>query len=96
MRTQVQALASLSGLRIRSCHELRCRSQTRLGSGFAVAQAGSYSSLAWETPYDAGSALKKKKRMERFIHSPRKGGGITERLRGEAMRASGNNTGKET
>ena len=46
MRTQVQSLASLSGLRIRRCHELRCRSQILLGSGIAVAvmQANSYSS----------------------------------------------------
>ena len=33
----VRALASLSGLRIRCCCELWCRSQTRLGSGIAVA-----------------------------------------------------------
>ena len=37
MRTQVQSLASLSGLRIRCCHELWCRSHMRLGSGVAVA-----------------------------------------------------------
>ena len=42
----VRSLASLSGLRIRHCHALWCRSQTRLGSGVAVAvvEAGSYSS----------------------------------------------------
>ena len=42
----VQYLASLSGLRIRHCCELRCRSQTRLGSDVAVAvvQASSCSS----------------------------------------------------
>ena len=46
MRTQVQSLASLSGLRIQHCHELWCRSEIRLGSLIAVAvtQAGGYSS----------------------------------------------------
>ena len=36
---QVPSLASLSGLRIGSCHELWCRSQTWLGSHAAVAVA---------------------------------------------------------
>ena len=36
---RVQSLASLSGSRIRCCHELWCRSQTQLGSGVAVAVA---------------------------------------------------------
>ena len=36
MRLWVQSLASLSGFRIRHCHELWCRSQTQLGSGAAV------------------------------------------------------------
>ena len=40
---QVQSLASLSGLRIGHCHELWCRSQTRLRSHVAVAGASSYS-----------------------------------------------------
>ena len=46
MRLQVQSLASLSGLKIRHCRELWCRSKTRLRSGVAVAveQASSYSS----------------------------------------------------
>ena len=46
MRTQVQSLASLSRLRILSCHDQWCRSQTLLGSGVAVpvASVGSYSS----------------------------------------------------
>ena len=35
-------LASISGLRIRCCHELWCRSQVWLGSCLAVAEAGSY------------------------------------------------------
>ena len=36
MRLRVQSLALLSGLRIRCCRELRCRSQMRLGSGVAI------------------------------------------------------------
>uniref|UniRef100_A0A8D1XLG6 PDZ domain-containing protein n=2 Tax=Sus scrofa TaxID=9823 RepID=A0A8D1XLG6_PIG len=35
-KLQVLSLASLSGLRIWRCRELRCRSQTWLGSGVAV------------------------------------------------------------
>ena len=37
MRLRVQSLPLLSGLRIRRCHELWYRLQTRLGSGVAVA-----------------------------------------------------------
>ena len=37
MRLQVQSLALLSGLRIRHCCELWCRSQTRLRCYIAVA-----------------------------------------------------------
>ena len=37
MRLRVRSLCSLSGLRIRRCRELWCRSQTQLGSGTAVA-----------------------------------------------------------
>ena len=37
MRMQVRSLASLSGLRIRCCHELWCRLQMQLGSWVAVA-----------------------------------------------------------
>ena len=46
MRMWLSSLASLSGLRIQRCRELWCRSQSRLGSGVAVAvvQAGSCSS----------------------------------------------------
>ena len=35
--TQVQSLASISGLRIWHCHELWCRSQTQLRSHVAMA-----------------------------------------------------------
>ena len=61
-------LTLLSRLGIRHCHELWCRLQTRLGSGIAVAVAvgGSCSShkppRAWELPYAADVALKRKKR----------------------------------
>ena len=46
MRLWVPYLALLSGLRIRYCHELWCKSQMRLGSGIAAAllKASSYSS----------------------------------------------------
>ena len=46
MRFRVRSLASLSGLRIQCCYELRCRSQMPLGShvAVAVALAGGYSS----------------------------------------------------
>ena len=39
MRLQVWSMALLSGLWIRCCHELWCRSQTQLRSGIAVALA---------------------------------------------------------
>ena len=48
-RLQVQSLASLSGLRIRRCHELWCRPA-------AVAPTVP---LVWELPYAMGAALKK-------------------------------------
>ena len=39
MRLWVRSLASISGLRVRRCRELWCRSQTQLGSGIAVVAA---------------------------------------------------------
>jgi len=39
MRLRVRSLASLSGSRIRHCHELWCRLQTQLGSHVGVAVA---------------------------------------------------------
>ena len=50
MKMQVQSLASLSGLRIWCCHELRCRSQTQLGSDVAVAVVLAGSCSSNETP----------------------------------------------
>ena len=75
---QVQSLASLSELRIWHCHELWCRSQTRLGSGEAVAVASSNSS-DWTpslgTSICLGCSLKKtkaksqkKKKKKRILH----------------------------
>ena len=58
MRTQVQSLASVRGLRMVHYGELW------LGSGMAVAVAGSpwlqFDPPAWELPYAAGVALKNK------------------------------------
>ena len=64
MRTQVRSLASLSGFRIRHCHELWCWSQTRLGSPIAEAvgvgrQLQLIQPLAWEPPYAVSAALKR-------------------------------------
>ena len=69
MRMQVWSLTSLSELRIRHCHGLWCRSQTRLRSGVAVAvpvhrlvTVAPMWPLPWELPYAAGEALKKNKK----------------------------------
>ena len=51
---QVRSLALLSGLSIRCCCELWCRSQMWLRSGAAVGP------LAWKPPYAADAALKNK------------------------------------
>ena len=48
MRTQVQSLALLSGLRIQRCLELWCR----------LVAAALIQPLAWEPPYALGAALK--------------------------------------
>ena len=39
MKLRVRSLASVTGLRIRRCHDLWCRSQTWLGCGVAMALA---------------------------------------------------------
>ena len=64
MRLRVRSLSSISGLKIRCCHELWYRSQTRLGSGVAVALIRL---LAWEPPYATGAALKNKKKVSLTI-----------------------------
>ena len=50
MRMWVQSPVSLSGLRIPCCHELRCRSQTQLGSSVAVAMVWTGSCSSDSTP----------------------------------------------
>ena len=72
MRLRVPSLTLLSGLRIRHCLELWCRSQTRLGSGIAVAVALAVTAapirpLAWESPYAMGVALVKKKKKDKKV-----------------------------
>ena len=71
MRTQVQSLASLSGLRIWHCPELWCRLQMQLGSCVAVALAHRPAAtalirpLALEPPCAMGVALEKAKRPKK-------------------------------
>ena len=69
MKTWVQSLTSLSGLRIRHCHELWCRWQTQLRSGIAVTGVGQwlqfrFDPLAWEPP---DMALKRKKKKKATV-----------------------------
>ena len=70
MKTWVQSLASLSGLRIWHCHELQCKLQAWLGSSIAVVMAVAVAKaavtsliqpLAWKLPFATGMALKSKK-----------------------------------
>ena len=73
---RVRALASLSGLTIRRCRELWCRSQMWLRSRVPVAVAAApIRPLAWESPYAMGRALeetkgkKKKKKLNSTYNS---------------------------
>ena len=64
VRMWVWSLASLSGLKNQRCHELRCRLQTQLSSGVAVAvcslaAVALIQPLAWELPCALGEALKR-------------------------------------
>ena len=60
MRTLVRSLVSLSGLRIRCCHELWCR----------LAAIARIRPLVWELPNAEGLALKrKKKKIPVCLHS---------------------------
>ena len=74
MRLQVRSLVLLSGLRIRHCHELWYRSQTRLRSHIALAveQAGGYSSdsaPSLGTAICCGSSpIKRKKKKKKTRH----------------------------
>ena len=70
MRTQVQPLASLNGLRMWHCRELWCKLQTRLGSGMAVAVAkasdyGSNLTPSLGTSIFCTCGLKKKKKKKK-------------------------------
>ena len=77
MRTRVQSLASLIGLRIQHCLELQCRSQMQLGSNITVAvvqacRCSSHSVPSLGTSYATGVTLKskKKKKKERNLGVP--------------------------
>ena len=61
MKTQVESLASPSGLRIWRCYELWCRSQMQLKSGCCCGAAATtpIQPLASEPPYATGEALKR-------------------------------------
>ena len=61
MRTQIPSLASLSGLRIWRCRELRSRSQMRLRFCIVVAVV---LWLAWEFSYATGTALQTNKQTQ--------------------------------
>ena len=85
MRSQVQSLVSLSGLRIQHCCELWCRSQTWLRSGvtIAVVQASGYSSDSTPslgTYICCGCSLRKTKDQKKKncrVSGQVEGGGIT-------------------
>ena len=69
-RLQVRSLASLTGLRIRHCHELWCRSQMLLRFSIAVgwcrlAATAPIRPLAQEPPYAAEAALEKTKKKKK-------------------------------
>ena len=67
MRTWIQSLASLNGLRIRGCHELRDAAQIPRCCGCGVpkpAAVAPIGPLAWEPPCAAGEALKKDKKKK--------------------------------
>ena len=68
MRTQVPPLASLSGLRIWHCQELRCRYQMLLTPPLLwlwhrVVAAAPFGAVAWEPPYSSGEALKRQNKQ---------------------------------
>ena len=70
LRTQVQSLALLSGLRIWRYRELWCRSQMRLGSCVAwlwcrLAATAWIGPLAWEPLYAVGMAPKRQKKKKK-------------------------------
>ena len=68
MRLRIRSLASLSGLRMRCCHELWCR----------LAAVAPIRPLAWKPPYATGATPKEEKKKKNplcftfssFLHSP--------------------------
>ena len=72
MRLEVRSLASLSGLRIWHCHELWCRSQTRLTSDVAVVVVYASSCSSDWTP-SLGTSIchgcGPKKQIHTYIHT---------------------------
>ena len=72
VRTRIQSLASVSGLRIQRCCQLLCRSQIWLRSGIAMALAWPSATaliqlLAWELLHATGVAIKRKEKGKRII-----------------------------
>ena len=72
MRTQAWSLASLSGLRVRHCCELQCRSQTCsdlacLWLWCRPAATAPVWPIAWELPCAMGASLKRPKKKERML-----------------------------
>ena len=63
MRMRVQSLTSLSGLRMRHHHKLQRRSRMMLRSGALLWlwRRSAAQPPAWELPYAAGAAIKRKK-----------------------------------
>ena len=75
MRMWVRSTASLSGLRIRCCRELQCRSKMWLGAGIAVAVVLASRRSSDSTPGPGSSICfrcnpkKKKKKSPETLHS---------------------------
>ena len=64
IQEDVPSLASLSGLRIQCCLELQLRILSCFGCR-RLAAATPIQPLAWELPYAAGMALKKKRKEKK-------------------------------
>ena len=64
MRTWVQSLASISGLRMQHCRELWYRSQAWFGFGSGVAVA-LIRPLVWKLPQAVGEVLKRQKKKKK-------------------------------
>ena len=73
VRLQVPSLASLRGLRIRCCWELWCRSQTGLGSRFALSMVTAGSGIPhWPPPLGTSISRKctpEKKKKKKTTHT---------------------------